>query len=115
MNAATTSAYVTIAVPIAVADTLNVDAIASIDTCSVEMLNTIRICAIAITTSGIHDACSAGPASTSAIERVLVAMAVPRPKSRRSVAGLARPIGPTADTAGARRLAVCQSGRQRPP
>jgi hypothetical protein len=56
INPATTSEYVTMAVPTAVAGALKVETIASIETCIEAMLKTIRIWARAMMTIGSHDA-----------------------------------------------------------
>jgi hypothetical protein len=47
---------VTIAVETAVAGTLKLETIPSIDTCNEETLKIIRICAIAMTNIGSHEA-----------------------------------------------------------
>src|SRR5215471_21766740 len=57
MNPATTSEYVTIAVPTVVAGVLKLETMPSIDTCNEETLKIIRIWAIATTTNGNQGAC----------------------------------------------------------
>ena len=67
MNPATTSEYVTIAVPFVVAGVRKLDTIPSIDTCNDATLDTNRIWDIPIMIIGNHDACGSMSAANPAL------------------------------------------------
>src|SRR5215469_7052002 len=60
-----------------VAEVLKLETIPSMDTCKEEMLKTIRICAMAITTMGIQDACCSASMPTCDMGSVAMTMTAP--------------------------------------